>query len=468
LEQEQRKGGQDDLIVYTLEMMLHDVTGSREPKRLTRMLVKQIFKAYGETELAENDELVEEMLQQAGALDSESRVMLDPDTFCRALTHDVQGYRVETKGKLSTNYQDAFMSDESNTAIGIAWVDAVDEEANKAKTNVPTVYTAPSLDGAADTFRSRPLVVFQWIFFVLSFQTYLIRRLNIDLLYECDDFGYNNDWMENSGVFGCVFGLSIAKWLYIMVVMSVVGLVFMGITGIGNFVECTNPIYPFVGMLVSLVFTLVPPWLFGVRTEDTAPTDGAPQFFLELVTYCLGGCVVLLNFWHFISLSIPKACRFWSWLQNVLVPEAIRSETRNKQAAAHKIDTMVKNALKIHREKKQETVVPTHFGQALLNFAETPPKYTHTGGFFWTWRMIFSRNLFLREGINFSGRLLSINFTQFVLTIFVLIGGIMITWVATDEFEQQMKRAQDFVDTLDLPEEADINVRVWFPLEEYM
>jgi hypothetical protein len=39
-EQEHRKegAGTDDVLGYTLEMMLHDVTGSHEPKRLTRTL----------------------------------------------------------------------------------------------------------------------------------------------------------------------------------------------------------------------------------------------------------------------------------------------------------------------------------------------------------------------------------------------------------------------------------------------
>jgi hypothetical protein len=158
-------------------------------------------------------------------------------------------------------------------------------------------------------------------------------------------------------------------------------------------------------------------------------------------------------------------CQLWSWLQNAFVPEALRSESRNKQAAAHKIDTMVKNALKVHREKKQETVVPTHFGQALLNFAEQPLKYKHTGGFFWTWRMIFSKNLVCRYGISFSGRLLSLNMTQFISTVFVLIGGIMITDVASYGYVAGYV-AQAIVEHLDWPPESP-DVTVLFPENNY-
>jgi UDP-2,3-diacylglucosamine pyrophosphatase LpxH len=66
-----------------------------------------------------------------------------------------------------------------------------------------------------------------------------------------------------------------------------------------------------------------------------------------------------------------------------VVPEAILSETSNKQAAAQIIDTMAKNALKVHREKKKEIAVRTHCDQALLNnLCEQLPKYMLTGDFF--------------------------------------------------------------------------------------
>jgi hypothetical protein len=47
------------------------------------------------------------------------------------------------------------------------------------------------------------------------------------------------------------------------------------------------------------------------------------------------------------ALGLPKTWQLWSELQNALVPEAILSETRNKQATAQIIDTMAKNALEV-------------------------------------------------------------------------------------------------------------------------
>jgi hypothetical protein len=247
--------------------------------------------------------------------------------------------------------------------------------------------------------------------------------------------------------------------------MSVCGLIVIGTTGIGNFVECANPLYPLAAMLFSACYTLLPPWYFYLY-HQTGYYGDAPQDYLALVGVFLGGCVIMLNFWQFASLSIPKTCQLWSWLQNALVPETIRSESRTKQAAALKIDTMVKNALKVHREKKQETVVPTHFGQGLLNYAEQPPKHKPEGGFFRTWRMIFSKNLVCREGITFSGRLLSINMTQFVSSFLVLIGGIVITSVASSEYQEQVDSAQEYINDQDWQGEPP-DVDVWFSINNY-
>jgi hypothetical protein len=58
--------------------------------------------AYGESELLENDEVVREMLVQAGN-ESNQQVLLDTDTFCKALTNDVELYDIKTrKGFLHT------------------------------------------------------------------------------------------------------------------------------------------------------------------------------------------------------------------------------------------------------------------------------------------------------------------------------------------------------------------------------
>lgn len=462
-EQQEGRSPDDDLLTYTLEMMLHDVTGSRAPKPLTKTLVKQILQAYGEEALAEDDELVEEMLEQAGKQSRQDRagLLLNTETFCRALTHDVQQFDIDNKNKISTSFDDVFgngtppqsaeeeqeQTEPTQDVSRFKHYKTITPTAFKRETKIDDIslkYTAAQIDNAADTFRSKALVVFQWSFFVLSFQTYLFNYVTTDFLNlreKCPNYNFNQ-WGDNVDAFFCTVAVSIVKWLVIMLTMSVCGLCYFWLAGIGNFVECKNPILPFIGMSFSFVSTFLPWWFIG---KDTSFNDNEAQEFLEVVTYLLGGCTIVVSVWQFISILIPEVCCSWDVWEWFHLPGEIRTATRIKQAAATKVDNMVRNALEMQRVKKQESVVPTHFGQALLNFAETTPDSERVGGFCWTWRMIWSRDLFRREGLLFSGRLLSTNFTQFALGPFILIGGSVAAWLVEEELDEKVKEAEDFL-----------------------
>jgi hypothetical protein len=463
-QQEQYKNGEEDghtdILKYTLEMMLHDVTGSRAPKPLTKTLVKQILQAYGESELSENDEVVREMLAQAGNK-SNHRLLLDTDTFCKALTNDVQQYDLKNKERLSTNFDDALLGESSrvtneknqNHTVQVDHPRVSNLRRYQSTTptvfeqemtvnDIPLVYTAPHLDNAADTFRSKVLTVLQWSFFVLSFQTYLLNftcGLFVDLRDDCAAYKYA------VRTFFCNVGVSVLRWLVTMLLMSTIGIIYFSLAGIGNFVECKNPIFPLIGMVFSLLSTLLPWWFLG---KDTTAEQDAAHEFLEVITYCLGGCTVLVNMSQFVSILVPKTSCLWDRYKGILVPGVIRIESRIKRASSSKINKVVTNALEVHRTKKQESVVPTHFGQALLNFAEMAPQRETVGSFCWTWRMILSRDMCRREGILLSGRLLSTNFAQFALVPFILIGGIIITQSASNKMEeivQIVSNAEDFL-----------------------
>jgi hypothetical protein len=70
-----------------------------------------------------------------------------------------------------------------------------------------------------------------------------------------------------------------------------------------------------------------------------------------------------------------------------------------KNAMSIKIDKVVMNALEVHCIKKQESAIPTHFGQALLNFTEMAPQCESVGSFCWTCQMIFLWDMCCREGL---------------------------------------------------------------------
>lgn len=463
----------DDLLLYTVEMLLHDVTGSRQPKQLTSRLIRQMFQAYGEEEMAEDDELVLQMLEAAGGGPGK-RVLLDAKTFCRALTADVQAYDVESKNRLSTTWDDVMggqnngRSDKDGTQSSneSAQDDFIDPEKqadvtmNSTKSmedgskvegdvdNVPTMYTAPQIDNAADTFRSKPLVFFMWTFFLLSFQIYLnqsLRRGIYDSFPKCQ-YNQRSRPVENAGAFFCTIGLSIVQWIITLIIMSLAGVLYFAIGGMGNDLKCTKPIYPLIGVAIMGLSASLPPFL---RNEFTQPVRMS-RSFLVYTTAILGTCAALLSLWHFVAMLIPKkANQIREWLKGVLVPQAVRSQARIKEAAAYKIDNLVANSLKIHSIKKQESVVPTHFGQALLNFAEVMPEYERVGGYFWTLKKIWDGTLSRREGVLFSGRIVSTNFLQLIVAVLILLVGIILIDRVGEEVDSKSAALNGLVEFLD-------------------
>ena len=91
----------EGLLQYVLNIILHDVTDSIEPKVLNKELLAEIFRSYGESEIADDEEILEAMLKVARGgkvLDGEEPVlMLDKETFTRALTSDVMVYDLKNE-----------------------------------------------------------------------------------------------------------------------------------------------------------------------------------------------------------------------------------------------------------------------------------------------------------------------------------------------------------------------------------
>jgi lipase chaperone LimK len=77
------------------------VTGSSAPKRLTRELVRRIFAAYGEVDLAANDALLDEMVKAANV--DQAGGLLDTEVFATALTYDTRLCDLRNEVRLATN-----------------------------------------------------------------------------------------------------------------------------------------------------------------------------------------------------------------------------------------------------------------------------------------------------------------------------------------------------------------------------
>lgn len=82
----------------------------------------------------------------------------------------------------------------------------------------------------------------------------------------------------------------------------------------------------------------------------------------------------------------------------------------------------------------------SHFGQGLLNFSKST-NHAVAGGFCWTWASIYNGELFNREGIWLSTRLLSSNIAQFIVSAFILTTGINFTKNASANYDEDDARA---------------------------
>ena len=176
-----------DLIESVLGMILHDATGDPNPQPLSKELLRQILNFYGEEESAEDEVFLEHMIMAAapskttsttetasesiGIIDVEGEpILFDKYAFARALTHDIQNYNISNENHVTTNYYDVFQS-YCSTKEGemkkrpfmrnnVKTVQMTNSEGNIRP--VQRVFTFPSIDYTADTFRSKGFVILLW------------------------------------------------------------------------------------------------------------------------------------------------------------------------------------------------------------------------------------------------------------------------------------------------------------------
>lgn len=164
------------MLDHALKMILEDVTQSNSPKPLSRDLLKAILEAYGEVELAQNCELLDEMIEGAVG-DSPSTRDLDLTTFARGLTHDIRLYDVNSEALEGTNmslvYRDAQHDSQvtekdahKNVGFHVSSEERLELSIGRPLDRKPTL---PEIDLTAETYRSRSLMVLLWTTILLTF-----------------------------------------------------------------------------------------------------------------------------------------------------------------------------------------------------------------------------------------------------------------------------------------------------------
>lgn len=406
-------------------------------------LLQRLFRSLGETELAQDETLLHDMIGAASGKDdgaSKAGVKLNESTFLAALTHDLTAWDPDMCQKFQTSADDVRnMASKMRKSMTSKFEMTGGSEEGKGRLNkeywtdpdVTSQRTASFLDLVADTFRSRSLVIFSWLFFGMSFFTYYSGVGTFLTLPPCDAFVFRASWADNLGAFACTVGWAVFRWVYIVAVMSAYGLAYFVLVCMGNSIETKSPFPTFVGFLAATAFTVYPLYI-----PQFTRSDPIIDLLLKTLTSLFGGIVAALNLWYSLILLFSLVPCSSNRYKLCWVSGPMKEEAMLKQAGKAKTEALVSNAMELHLTKDVKTATGSHLGQVLLNYAYFGNlKSERIGGFVWTWSRIWNGDLFKKEGFWFSGRLVSINVAQFFLSIFILAGGLIITVLLTRDYQ---------------------------------
>lgn len=459
------------MIDFVLKMILHDVTGDRKPKQLTKDLIKRILVSHGENALADNDELVDEMYDAATSFDAVPKeegatattndtentpaVMLDAETFATALTQDIQLYDIRNETRLTTNFADVYLTDEdllereeemfATTSTNEELVRKHREtQALRAKMQMSEqlerVNTVPFIDTTAGTYRSKGILVMLWATILITYFAYSDLTRNVG--ETCRDelaYVYNSAWSENVDAIFCESFVSIFNWMLFFFGFSVFGVICVFIGSFGNAVDGKKAWKPLVSCLFVLLLVLLP-----VYTEVDPATDRGENrvLYLASVVFGLVTCLFCLARAAELYFSAYQLEEFRSYLPSFdhpILRSTVSEERSVKQATARKLSQMTRNALKVNKLKNPDSIINTHYGQALKSYeteARNPANTVTAGGFLWTWKKLLGKgDDFAKVGIWVPARMISSNLAQYVVALYLLLGGIYLTNYLANEYD---------------------------------
>lgn len=434
-----------DLLKYVLDMILHDVTGDRVPKPLTTNLLRRVLQAYGESELANDIDLLQEMVDccKCDGTDNDA-TNLTVKSFARGLTHDVKLYDIGNEVRESTHYEDVFRHQDhlveydKNITDGKKTIQNVATEPTRV---LKRKYTAAAIDFTAGTYRSKGLSIMLWACTLISYFAYVFGSANDSAKKVCAEsdltYALSAPWRENSGAVTCESAVSIVIWVSFYFIFSIFGLTVVGLGSIGNDVYSQQWWIPLIGATVVAVFVFVP---FFDETAD-ASTGGR---YLNVASLALGIITCTFHLLHAIALMTPIwVTERYTALRTLLRSSTIEGEMHVKTAGALKVHKMINNALYVVQHNEKESVLNSHFSQALFNFPKRGIRECKiVGGLSWSWQGILSRRMFSEEGVWYSTRLLASNLAQYVVSVYILITGIKLIQVVSDNYNLEVAQEQ--------------------------
>lgn len=105
---------------------------------------------------------------------------------------------------------------------------------------------------------------------------------------------------------------------------------------------------------------------------------------------------------------------------------------------------MTRNALKINKLKDPDSILNTHYGQALKSYeteSRNKDNIVLAGGFWQTWRKLLSQtDEFAVEGIWVPARMISSNMAQYVVAFYVIFGGVFLAIYLEEEYDVELAK----------------------------
>mmetsp|Transcript_3787 Transcript_3787/g.6451 ORF Transcript_3787/g.6451 Transcript_3787/m.6451 type:complete len:895 (-) Transcript_3787:79-2763(-) len=414
-----------DIIESVLRMMLHDATGDATLRPLTKELIRQILRFYGEGEASNNEQLLDEMVLAVtpdSITDIEGEpILLDQHSFAHGLTHDVQHYNIDFENSMTTNFHDVF-SDEQKGDV---------KEGNSVK----TVRTLSCIDYTADTFRSKSYVVILWVAWILTYFSYLQSQNVLTMAkLQCDEFE-----------FGCTLAQGILNWLVIMFQLSVLGSIFIIAASAGN-VKNANPFLMVVGICATLIFIVLPFFLeLSVGVVSTKKSrEGINPVLYHLSVIC--GFILLIDpVMNIFQRLLPEKSSLLMFVQKHM--DNTRLEAAVKRAASFKMNRLVRNACDVHKAAELDGGIgqglETRYGIAMLAFAKASDQKEELMNFRQTWKRIWNRELFEDEGIWLTTHVLAGNLAQ--VTVCVLLATLFAIVYSSELFQQGLDHLDKLV-----------------------
>lgn len=207
----------EELFGCTFNTLMSDVYGSafKDPPVLNRDTLTRILESYGEVDVP--PQVIDEMLEAAGATKDSEEVVLDVAALVRATTSDLDRYDNNWSESYSTHIQDVFEGTTPDAAgvldnKGKDTLDQMEKEVAQEPDQVSfyrSVTTLASIDYAAETFTNKTFVPLLWLLTVVLYFLYFFHLgTTLSGTVDCDHF--RND-------FGCKVVNAITAWLVIFV-----------------------------------------------------------------------------------------------------------------------------------------------------------------------------------------------------------------------------------------------------------